>query len=110
MSSTTKAKQTEAKEILKQIFLLERAYYQDNDEYWIPSPGTIADKDSPVAFLELGVEIMPSARYRYEIAGDRDHFTATATADRLDDDPAMDLWTIDDTGTLKAVVDDSKIK
>ena len=110
MSSTTKAKQTEAKEILRQIYLLERSYFHVNDEYWIPLSGVIADKNNPDAFLDLGVEIMPSARYRYEITGDQDHFTATATADRLDDDPAIDQWQIDETGMLSAVVDDSKVK
>lgn len=33
MSSTTKAKQTEAKELLRQIYLLERSHFQMNDEY-----------------------------------------------------------------------------
>jgi len=110
MSSTTKAKQTEAKELLHQIYLLERSYFQVNDEYWIPSEGTVADKNNPDAFIDLGVEIMPSARYRYEIIGDMDHFTATATAERLDDDPAIDQWQIDQTGLLQVVIDDSKAK
>jgi len=110
MSSTTKAKQTEAKELLHQIYLLERSYFQSNDEYWIPDAGQIADKDNPDAFMDLGVEIMPSARYKYEITGDQDHFIATATAERLDDDPAIDQWQIDETGILKAIVDDSKVK
>ena len=110
MSSTTKAKQTEAKEILRQIYLLERSHFLENDEYWIPPEGITASKDDPDAFLDLGVEIMPSARYRYAITGDPDHFTATATADRLDDDPAIDQWQIDENGELRAVVDDSKVK
>jgi prepilin-type N-terminal cleavage/methylation domain-containing protein len=110
MSSTTKAKQTEAKEFLHQIFLLERAYFEESDEYWIPPNGVIADKNNPDAFLDLGVEIMPSARYRYSIVGDKDHFIATAVADRLDDDPAIDQWQIDDDGRLQAIIDDSKTK
>ena len=110
MSSTTRAKQTEAKELLRQIYLLERSYFQSNDEYWIPSEGIVADKDNPDAFIDLGVEIMPSARYEYIITGDQDHFVATATAKRLDDDPAIDQWEIDETGLLRAVVDDSKVK
>jgi len=110
MSSTTKAKQTEAKEILNQIYLLERSYFQENDEYFIPEAGIFADKDNPDAFSELGVEIMPSARYRYEITGDQDHFIASAIALRLDDDPAIDHWQIDETGMLRAIVDDSKVR
>lgn len=110
MSSTTKAKQTEAKELLRQIYMLERSYFQTNDEYWIPPPGTIADRDNPDAFLDLGVEVMTSARYRYEIIGDEDYFVATATADRLDDDPAIDQWSIDESGVLQVISDDSKLK
>lgn len=110
MSSTTKAKQTEAKEFLHQIYLLERAYFEEYDEYWIPPEGVFADKNNPDSFLELGVEIMPSARYRYSIVGDKDHFIATASADRLDDDPAIDQWQIDENGLLKAIIDDSKVK
>ncbi len=110
MSSTTKAKQTEAKELLHQIYLLERSHFQVNDEYWIPPEGTVADKNNPDAFIDLGVEIMPSARYEYVITGDMDHFVATATAKRLDDDPAIDQWEIDNTGLLKVIIDDSKVK
>jgi len=32
---------------------------------------------------------------------------ATAIAERLDDDPAIDQWEIDQTGLLKAVIDDA---
>jgi prepilin-type N-terminal cleavage/methylation domain-containing protein len=110
MSSTTKAKQTECKELLHQIYLLERSYFEENDQYWIPSDETVADKSHPDAFIEIGVEIMPSARYRYTITGDKEHFIGTATAEHLDDDPAIDQWQIDDQGLLKAMVDDSKTK
>lgn len=110
MSYTTKAKQTEAKELLNQIYLTERSYFQIHDEYWIPASGTVADKDHSFAFDSIGVEIMKSARYRYIIAGDMDHFTATATADRLDDDPAIDQWQIDETGELRSISDDSVLR
>lgn len=59
------------------------------------------------AFDSIGVEIMKSARYIYEMTGDLDHFTATATADRLDDVPAIDQWQIDQTGELRAIIDDA---
>ncbi len=107
MSSTTKAKQTEAKELLHQIYLMERSYFQEHDQYWIPSSGTVAGKDTPFAFDTLGVEIMISARYAYTITGTPDAFVATAVAERLDDDPAIDKWQIDQTGELKAIIDDS---
>ncbi|MEW5994045.1 MAG: prepilin-type N-terminal cleavage/methylation domain-containing protein [Candidatus Zixiibacteriota bacterium] len=107
MSSTVKAKQTEAKEMLHQIYLLERSYFQNNDRYWIPPAGLSASKDNPFAFDTLGVEIMKSARYTYTISGDEDHFVATATAKRLDDDPAIDQWQIDESSQLKAIIDDA---
>ena len=33
--------------------------------------------------------------------------SATAIAHRLDDDPAVDKWQIDETGELRVVIDDS---
>jgi type II secretory pathway pseudopilin PulG len=110
MSSTVKAKQIEARELLHQIYLLERSYFQNHDEYWIPGPGVTASKDNPYAFDTLGVEIMGSARYCYSITGDQDDFVATATAARLDDDPAVDQWRIDATGQLRSIVDDAIAK
>ena len=107
MASTVKAKQTEAQELLHQSYLLERSYFQIQDEYWIPSAGLFADKDNQFAFDSLGVEIMPSARYRYSITGDQDTFIATAVAERLDDDPAVDKWQIDQTGALRVIIDDA---
>jgi prepilin-type N-terminal cleavage/methylation domain-containing protein len=107
MASTVKAKQTEAKEILHEIFLMERSFYHNNDRYWIPSGGILASKDQPYAFDSIGVEIMSSSRYEYTITGNLDQFTATATARRLDDDPAIDRWEINEKGQLRAVVDDA---
>lgn len=107
MSSTVKAKQVEAKELLHQIYLMERSYFQTHDEYWIPSTSLVANRDNPYSFDTIGVEIMKSSRYTYQILGDQDHFTCTATAERLDDDPAIDQWQIDQTGELKALIDDS---
>ncbi len=95
--------------VLPPLLVHEDVHQPRNDEYWIPEGGQVADKDNPDAFLDLGVEIMPSARYRYEITGDQDHFIAAATAERLDDDPAIDQWQINETGILKAIVDDSKV-
>ena len=107
MSSTTRAKQTEAKEHLYQIYLMERSFFEANDRYWIPESGLVASKDNPFAFDSLGVEIMKSSRYTYSISGDENGFIATATAARLDDDPAIDQWRIDETGELRVVIDDS---
>ncbi len=107
MASTVKAKQAEAQQLLQQIYLLQRTYYQRNDGYWIPDPGALASADNPYAFDTLGFEVMSSARYRYQITGTIDAFRATATADRLDDDPSIDQWEIDQTGNLRVIVDDA---
>ncbi len=50
---------------------------------------------------------MSSAYYPYQIIGMIDAFRATATADRLDDDPSIDQWEIDQTGSLRVIVDDA---
>lgn len=107
MSSTVKAKQTEAKEFLHQIYLMQRSFYQNHERYWIPPSGSAASKDNLYAFDSIGVDLMISARYVYVISGDQDHFIATATASRLDDDPALDQWQIDDKGIITAIHDDS---
>lgn len=107
MSSTTKAKQAEAKGLLHQIYLMERSHFQNHDQYWIPPAGLVATKDNQYAFDSIGVEIMKSARYTYSITGDQDHFVAIAEATRLDDDPAIDRWQIDETGELKVMIDDA---
>jgi type II secretion system protein G len=108
MKATVKAKQTEAKQILKQIYTMEETYRLENDEYWVPPTGVEANKDNPDAFTEIGVEIMQSARYSYSISGDANSFVATATAKNLDSDDTVDKWQIDDEGNLKVVIDDTK--
>lgn len=108
MKATVKAKQTEAKQVLKQIYVMQRTYRMENDEYWIPEADVEANKDNPDGFVEIGVEIMQSARYSYSISGDGNSFVATATALNLDSDDTVDKWQIDDKGNLKVVIDDTK--
>lgn len=69
---------------------MERSFYQNHDRYWIPHPALRNNKNDQYTFDLLGVEITKSARYTYTISGDNDRFTATATTERLDDDPAVD--------------------
>ena len=97
---------SKAKQLLRQIYTMEESYRLEHDSFWIPPGGTKASRSSTKAFAAIGVEIMVQARYEYEIRGNADHFTATATAN-LDDDPTLDTWTIDETGELKGVVDDT---
>jgi len=107
MRATTKSKQSEAKQILKQIYVMQRAYRQEHDIYCCngesmgPGVGSIAT---------LGVETMATAKYNYLITvPDLTHFTATANVPDpgLDDDPTPDTWTIDQDGVLLCTSDDA---
>ncbi|MCK4224175.1 MAG: prepilin-type N-terminal cleavage/methylation domain-containing protein [candidate division Zixibacteria bacterium] len=108
MRATTKSKQSEAKNILKQVYAMERAYRQEKDVYWIT--GNAASAASPNAFGQIGIDIMASARYSYTI-GSTDagatNFTATATSGILDDDAKVDTWTMTDAGVLTCTSDDA---
>ncbi len=103
MRATTKSKQSEAKQILKQIYVMQRAYRQENDTY--TANGQTATAGG--SFATLGVDIMSSARYSYAITADSSSFTATATAN-LDDDGAIDTWTINEAGNLQCTTNDAE--
>ncbi len=106
MTASTKTKQSEAKLILKQIYVNEHAYRQQStvDSYYIPAgPASAA---SPLVLREIWIEIMSSARYTYTVVGGANAFTATATAN-IDDDGTIDTWVIDETGDLVNSIDDA---
>ncbi len=106
MQSTTKTKQSEAKLILKQIYINERTYRQQStvNSYYIPAgPASAAN---PNALSTIWIEIMANAKYTYTIAGGANTFTATATAN-IDDDPIIDTWEIDNTGALVNTINDA---
>ena len=105
MQSTTKTKQSEAKLILKQIYVNERAYRQQSmmNSYYIPAgPASAA---SPNALNDIWVQIHANAKYTYTVAGNATSFTATAEGN-IDDDPILDTWVIDNTGILRNTIDD----
>lgn len=108
VGATSRAKQVEVKQILRQIYTMQASYRIEHDTYWIPPFGSKASAADPKVFAPIGVEIMPQARYEYEITGDRDHFVAIGTASALDDDPTIDQWRIDESGELKSVVNDAE--
>lgn len=108
MSVSTKNKQAEAKLILKQIYVNQRAYRQAGVSYYVPAGP--ASANDPNAFRELTIEIGPTAKYTYTIAGDAEGFTATATSSILDDDPVLDVWQIDDGGHLVCLSDDARLE
>lgn len=104
MTSATKSKQSEAKQLLKQVYSMQRAYFMLNESYCLN--GVVADATTPNAFAIVHVEIMPSARYTYTMTAAGNTFTCVATAN-LDDDVTIDTWTIDGTGVLVNTIDDS---
>jgi prepilin-type N-terminal cleavage/methylation domain-containing protein len=104
MKAATKAKQAEARGILKQVYTMQKAYFVENDAYC--RNGIIANAGAPLTFAPLAIEIISTARYDYTMAVNGVNFTCTATAN-LDDDATVDTWTIDDMGDLICVTDDS---
>ena len=105
--STTRTQQKEALKILKQIYVMQRAYFVEHETYFIPPAGTEANAGNPTAFAGICVEILGSARYTYTIQAAGAGFVAQAIASDLDEDPAVDQWRIDDHGVLSAVSDDA---
>ena len=102
MRATTKSKQSEAKMILKQIYVMQHAYRQEYDAYCCNGASATAGGSIPV----LGIDVMVNARYTYTIAAALNTFTATA-AGNLDDDATVDTWTIIETGTLTCTINDA---
>jgi prepilin-type N-terminal cleavage/methylation domain-containing protein len=110
MRSSTKTKQSEAQVILKQIYTMQRTYRQEKDTYY-PSDGSTIVVQPGGTITSLGVEVMLSAHYSYSVIATRTSFVATAgskSATGLDDDPTLDVWTIDQTGKLTCVTDDAQ--
>jgi len=104
MRATTKSKQSEAKQILKQIYTMQHAYRQEHDLYT-----DFLTQGAGGAFPNIGVEVMATARYTYAMTttdGGVTTFLCTATAN-LDDDATIDTWTISQTGQLIVTIDDA---
>ena len=106
LSSTYQTKQSEAKQILHQIFTLEFTYHEEYSTYVAGAASAAA----PLGLGTIGVEIAPTALYTYTVtagtSGDiASSFVCTATAN-LDSDPVVDTWTMDDTGVLTNIVSD----
>lgn len=95
MTASTKSKQSEAKQILKQVYVMEQAYFQENGAY-------------SANLATIGVSVMAQARYAYTVVVNGAAFTATANAadPGIDDDATADTWTIDQTGLLTNTVND----
>ncbi len=104
MQATTKSKQSEAKQILKQIYTMERTFRQEVGNYG-DNGVSLGSVSGSGVFPEIGVEIQTNAIYEYSIVAAVDAFTATATAN-LDDDATDDVWQITDAGVLTNTTND----
>ena len=95
MQTTGKAKKSEAKTILKQLYQLERAYFQEYDAY-VAGANTAALVASNLSFDDPGAD----ARYDYSVAVLGATFTATATeiADADGDGVPNEALTMDQDG------------
>lgn len=101
MQATTRAKQSEAKQLLKQVYTMQRTFRQANGLYGDAAAVATGGGVFPV----IGVEIMTGAVYTYTMAAAANTFMCTATAD-LDDDATIDTWTIDQNGVLTNTIND----
>lgn len=105
MRASTKSKQSEAKQLLKQIYTMEQAYRQEYDAYW--GNGFNASAATPTVFGRIGVDVGPTARYSYGMVAGLNTFICTATSSILDDDATLDTWTINEVGSLVCTLDDA---
>ncbi|MGK0289321.1 MAG: prepilin-type N-terminal cleavage/methylation domain-containing protein [bacterium] len=90
-----KSKQTEAKTMLRSIYMSQELYNITNQKF-------------ATKITDLDITIPTTTRYSYQIKSvdNGETFTATATAN-LDNDPVEDRWDIDQTNTLKNTVNDA---
>ncbi|PWB68861.1 pilus assembly protein PilE [candidate division GN15 bacterium] len=103
MKATAKSKQSEAKQLLKQIYTMQHTYRQANNSYG--DNGLTSAPGALFTFPQIGVEIQASAIYTYNIVANANTFTATATGN-IDDDATNDVWTITEAGILQNTTDD----
>jgi len=102
-----RAKTTEAKSNLGELWTLEEAYRAESDTYVQPS-GTLAPGtyDGTVGWAELGYYPKGTTRYGYSVlSADLTTFSAQASGD-IDGDAGVDTWTIDEVGNLVHTVMD----
>ena len=105
MKAGVKTKQSEAKLILKQIYVNQHTYRQQSSINSYYNPVGPASAATPTTLHPIWVDIEPSALYTFTVVANANAFTATATAN-LDDDATVDTWVVDQDGILANTVDD----
>lgn len=99
--ASTRAKQSEARLILRQVYTMQHSYHQFSSFYG--DAGVTASAGG--VFPQIGVEIMAGARYSFVMVAAANSFICTATSN-LDGDPTVDVWTIDQDGVLSNTIND----
>ena len=87
-----KAKQTEAKTTLQAIYTAQKLYFAENDKY-------------AESLSDLDIEILSDSRYSYSNSVLSNSFSAKAEFN-LDQDPALDTWTINEQKVLENTIND----
>jgi type II secretory pathway pseudopilin PulG len=106
MQATAKSKQSEAKQLLKQIYTMQRAYRQGSNPPTYGDAGVVIPANTGGEFTQIGVEVMSNALYEYNmVTADDLGFQCTATGN-IDDDATDDIWSIDQTGVLQNIQND----
>jgi type IV pilus assembly protein PilE len=101
LTVTTKAKTTEAKLMLKQVYNLQLSYYLENDVY--------ADNLDVIGFDQEKLKTEGgNARYKIEMTESGPaKFLATATSVvDFDKDGTFNVWSVDQDGDIKEVMAD----
>ena len=98
MSSTVKAKQSEAKQLLKQIFTLESAYRQEANTF-------------TASAADIGFVLPGNSKYLVSISSANSTFFGcwASAATQLDQDAAVDVWYIDTSGVITCITDDASV-
>ena len=101
MPLVTKAKTTEAKLMLKQVYTLQQSYKFEHDRYSTALSEISFEQEKLTA--EGG-----QARYKIEVVNaDEKTFLAQATSTvDFDDDGTFNVWVVDQTGTIKEKIPD----
>ena len=96
--------QSQAKEMLMQIYEMEMAYHDHYGSYCLN--GVTADSQHSTYFNLIDITIDSADCYSYCICAPGSTFMCTAIATNLDDDATMDAWRIDQTGALYHTISD----
>jgi prepilin-type N-terminal cleavage/methylation domain-containing protein len=105
MAANVRTRQSEPKEILRQIYTMQRAYRQEYDSYF--GNALVGSATTPQVYERISVEIMQSSLYTYTMVAGANTFMCVATCGILDEDATADTWVINDRGTLAVLSDDS---